>query len=137
MHVKGIALQFSTDELAEDKGLWWDADKHHDQANAKNGKPGFGIVIGLRAGRWYEPFGASRAIGANRWTSGKHWFVVPRIPFVYPFLSVAIGRFGFYVGWKAYGVDWPEYKAWARAEDIKTGNTALTLSASFRRSRVT
>ena len=128
MKVDGVSIQISTDELAKEKGLWWDSDYYSDI-----GKKGFGIVFALRFGRWFEPFGL---FCGNRWKDGRHWFVIPKILFVYPFISIAIGNYGLYLGWKAYGVEHKDYLAWAKLKDIYEGNSALSFSVSIRKTRI-
>jgi len=126
--VHGIQLGFSTFE----RGIWWDSDKQNYQPI------GFGIKIALPCGKVLEPepwIFTKQWWKINPWSEGNVWFVL-RIPFVIlPFISIAIGRLGFYIGAKAYGVDQPHYLEWARPDEVGEGIEALCLSASIRKTR--
>lgn len=47
---------------------------------------------------------------------------------VLPFLSWKIGRYGGYIGAKAYGADSDAYRAWMPAGDVYPGSVALMAS---------
>ena len=129
LKVHGISLTLCTDET----NLWWDSDKHHDGT----GKYGWGVVFAFRAGWILRPvkkFWLPRAEN-NPWTSGNHWFVI-KFPAIVPFLSIAIGQYGMYLGFKTYGVDWEAYKVWLDPKYIAVGNQALAPSGSIRRTRI-
>lgn len=105
--------------------------------------PRFGVKLRLLGGDVMDPSG---------WVLRSHkldgefvpqdakpdWFnAVPR--YVYrafaktarlPFLSVGLGRFGFYIGWKVYGVDKTEYLDYPTVTrgDLYTGSRALVLT---------
>lgn len=129
MKVFGVQFVVSS---AED-GLWFDSDEHY--TDKKSGK-GWGIVFKLRGGQVIRPingkwFGDGQGGG---YPTRVLKFNCP-IP-VLPFFSIAIGRFGFYVGFKDFGVDSVHYKNWLPTDWVKEGNTALCPSFSIRRTRL-
>ena len=137
MRIFGIQLVLSTSE----DSLWWDNDAHHDG----DGKRGWGIVLKLRGGDVVRPVGYPRnwfrKDAPNVWFNTEpetRWkvlrFFCP-LP-VLPFLSVAAGKYGFYIGFKDYGVHHEEYRAWLQTEDVYAGSMALAPSASIRRTRI-
>ena len=88
------------------------------------------FVFRLFSGDWLDPIAS--------W--GSNWFhppypksvlrlhvALPILPFVcfkWPFMDRC-----FYAGWKVYGVDAPEYKAWLAPEcEVYAGSKALCLS---------
>ena len=123
--VKGISLTLCTDE----EQLWWDGD-----SDLRGTKPGFGIILSIRIGKVMRPFSFG---DGNPWSDpGKAKWVL-RIPiFIMPFLSVAIGQYGFYIGGKVYGVDQEHYKNWTLDSDVAPGNTAICPSVSIRKTRL-
>lgn len=68
-------------------GLWYDSNPTKDR------KPGYGINLQWMWGPlWWNPFGS----------------LIITLPFIMgPFLSVSIGKYGFYVGFKQSGMDVP------------------------------
>lgn len=54
---------------------------------------------------------------------------------VLPFVSVGLGRFGFYAGFKVYGVDSPNYREWMPAGEVFNGSRAMCLSIRFTANR--
>jgi hypothetical protein len=58
---------------------------------------------------------------------------------ILPFISVCVGPFGFYAGWKLYGFDSPEYLDFptVRDGDVYPGSQALCKSIRFSTSRPT
>ena len=94
MKIFGIQFIFSTQEAS----LWWDHDQHHDGS----GKPGWGVVFKLRGGNVVRPWAKK---GFNPWfdtspDNGRRVikFYCP-LP-ILPFFSIAIGDYGFYIGFK-------------------------------------
>lgn len=74
------------------------------------------VVHPLGDGDWFKPPYFARVLR----------FRVP-LP-VMPFFSVRIGRFGFYIGSKVFGVDSPAYAAWMVPEDeVYEGSLAMML----------
>ncbi len=133
LKVHGMSLTLCTDEA----NLWWDSDSHWSGGT----KPGFGIMATIRWGTVLRPIGKlwkkgfwKRDPAYNPWVSGNHWFVL-RFTFLVPFISIAIGNWGLYLGFKSYGVDWISYEYWLDKKYIKVGNRALAPSASIRRTR--
>lgn len=63
------------------------------------------------------------SIPAAAWSAFVRWPVLP-------FLSWGIGRWGGYVGFKAYGFDAPEYRDYpgVQPEDVRSGALALCFS---------
>lgn len=121
----GFSLSLSTLEHA----LWWDSDQHK-QSEAK----GWGVVLSFRGGDVVRPLNGS-------WF-GDHSGGFPtkvlrfRCPLpVLPFLSVAMGRFGFYVGLKTFGADDRTYLLWPghvfTEADMMPGSMALCPSIRF------
>lgn len=137
MKIFGLQLILSTTELS----LWWDNDEHH----PGDGKPGWGIVFKLRGGDVVRPIGHPRAWfrqdAPNVWFSTdpaarwKVWRFYCPLP-VLPFVSIALGRYGFYAGFKDFRVLHDEYRAWLPAAEVYEGSVALSPSVSWRRTRV-
>lgn len=73
------------------------------------------VVHPLGKGEWFKPPYFSRVLR----------FFMP-LP-IMPFFSIRIGRFGFYIGSKVYGVDSPEYANWLPAEHVYEGSQAMML----------
>jgi hypothetical protein len=48
---------------------------------------------------------------------------------------MALGRFGFYLGFKTFQLHHKEYLSWLPESEVKDGSFALTPSVTFRRSR--
>ena len=93
-------------------------------------KPGIyfrgGDVVRPLGGQWFGPQYPERY---------THFFCPWRI---LPFISVKVGRFGFYAGFKCFGVDRPEYYAWFDEEhldEIYDGSNALCPSFRWSNSR--
>lgn len=113
----GISLTLSQAE----RGLWYDSDRR--QYNDR----GWGITVKLLWGRFARPVPRFRN---NPWKT-KPWFTI-RLPFiVLPFISIAVGRYGFYIGGKIVDVDADE--PWANPNEY--GTSIVTISATTRRTR--
>jgi hypothetical protein len=132
----GLQLILSTSESS----LWWDNDAHHDG----EGKPGWGVVIKLRGGDVVRPIGYPinwlKKDAPNVWfnTGPVRWKVLKffcPIP-ILPFISVSLGQYGFYMGFKDFGVHHDEYKTWLPSSDVYVGSMALSPSVSIRRTRI-
>ena len=137
MKVRGISLTLSTDETA----LWWDSDKKYTDIE---GKRGFGIMVSLRWGRVIRPitkFWKKETFPKeyNAWESGRHWFVMDFknifkiIPV--PFISIAIGNYGFYMGFKTYELGREKYNIWV-PQGVNKNGQYLAPSISIRKTRV-
>lgn len=116
-HLFEMALQKA------ESGLWYDADKKAYDPH------GWGIVLKFLAGSFARPV-PKFWTGENPWTQNA-WFTI-RLPFVVlPFLSIAAGSFGFYIGGKSFLVDPDE--PWSKPSEW--GRHKLTISATIRRTR--
>ena len=130
----GVMAQVSTDK----KNLWWD------HARKEYNPRGFGVMAGIRAGWHYAPIGQlwrpefwmlkKGDKEYNGW-EGKYWFVA-RFPIIFPYISVALGRFGLYLGVKPFHICRPRYYKWLPEwEEYTQEDEVLTLTASIRRTR--
>lgn len=95
-----------------------------------------GFKARLLGGDLLSPDVSSGAMRPGREREGRNWFTVipdtvrravhgkPRKPFV----SVRVGRFGFYLGHKVFGVDSEAYRDYplVRPEDVYDGSRAIT-----------
>lgn len=70
----------------------------------------------LGEGKWFEPPYFKKVF---------HWYCP--LP-ILPFFCLHIGRFGFYIGFKIYGVDHPLYKNYMNPDDVYVGSQALHFS---------
>ncbi len=138
--VHGISLSFSSFE----DGNWYDSDdKMYHPA-------GWGIKLDIIAGKMIRPVPKFWHLGFwkgerkyNPWKGGEYWFII-RIPFMIgPWLSIAIGKYGFYLGFKVFqiadhhiGND--RYGRWLKEGEAGTEENPaeyLQLSFSMRLSR--
>ncbi|SRR6266404_1392270 len=71
----------------------------------------------LGSGKWFEPPFFKKVL--------HFYFPLP----ILPFLCLHVGRFGFYVGFKIYGVDAEVYKLYMNSADVYKGSQALHFSA--------
>lgn len=118
-----------------EKGLWWD----HDQRDYD--PKGWGVAIKLFAGPIVRPmtkpqywFKEDVPSKWNEFDPAYHWLL--KIPFfVGPFVSVAIGRFGFYAGFKVFDLESAKYRRMVGDSDVYPGSQALTPSVTTRTSR--
>lgn len=95
------------------------------ERDTRDGIPGTdGFLWALRGGDLVSPvgltgsfFGPPPPAITRRWISRA----------VLPFFAARRGRFGFYVGWKAYGFDSPAYLKWPSITpaDVFEGSIAL------------
>jgi hypothetical protein len=131
--VHGISFSLSSLE----KGLWFDHDKREYQPE------GWGIRVHVVAGRMIRPVPRFWKSYSQWNTWHDPWFVI-RIPFlVMPFLSVALGSLGFYIGFKTFVCTSKSssesiYGKWLRVEEQGTDEDPaeyITLSATARRTR--
>ena len=130
-HVRGISLSLGTFE----RGLWYDHDpRQYDEH-------GFGIKLDLVAGNMLRPL-KKPFDHQNPWRGGDDWGVL-RCPMIGPFLSIALGPYGIYLGFKTYEVTTAHagkdrYGKWVKPSEIPPeGKTYVYLcpSASIRRTR--
>lgn len=114
-----------------EKGLWYDHDmREYDDV-------GWGICLKLFAGVMLRPITKPRYWFSRDWVPSKwnafdpkyHWLLKLPIPLA-PFLSVAAGRFGFYIGFKVFSLESEKYRRMTPEK-----GEALTLSATTRTTR--
>jgi hypothetical protein len=134
--VYGISLTLSSYE----RGLWFDSDRSGYQPR------GWGIKLAIAMGKWLSPQPKFWKKGFwqgdpdyNPWSGSQRWFVL-RFPFlIAPFISVALGPLGFYLGWKDYGAnlrDHPHYAAWMKPAELQEEESVyLTETTSLRKTR--
>ena len=85
-----------------------------------------GIILRLLGGDVIYPLGSEGNWFKEPYFKHRIKFYMP-IP-ILPFISVRIGRFGFYFGSKPFGVDAPEYAHWmCKPEDVYEWSQALML----------
>ncbi len=130
--VGGVTLSLGSYE----RGLWFDHDRRQYQP------AGFGLRFDIVAGKMIRPVPKFWERGNNPWQGGEPWFVL-RAPMVGPFLSLAIGQFGAYFGFKTFSVDQSHrsserYGRWMREEEFPEPNEVyvyLQPSLTIRRIR--
>jgi len=128
---KLIQLVISTAE----KGLWWDHDQRFYEPE------GFGFMFKLFAGPVVRPitkpqywFKDGVPSKWNEFDPQYHWLVkLP--PFVWPFVSLAVGPYGFYFGFKVFDLESEKYKRMVGAVEVFRGSQALTPSVTTRTTR--
>ena len=130
-HVRGVSLSLGKFE----RGLWYDHDRQEYDEH------GFGIKLDLVGGNMLRPLKIPFST-QNLWRGGEDAGVI-RCPFVGPFLSIAIGPYGFYFGLKSYEVTTKHggpdrYGGWIKPEEVPPeGKTYIYLcpSATIPRTR--
>jgi len=150
---RGISLSFGSFE----SGLWFDSDKQEQEGRIEEYvrdhiKYTFGLKLSILWGKCLRPIPKFYKLGFwkgdikyNPWRGGEYWFIL-RIPFVIsPFISIALGNLGAYIGCKYIGVDpshtGPErYGKWLKpgeaSEDDRQPNMYLCPAFSIRMSRL-
>ncbi len=132
--VEGVSLAGGSFE----RGLWFDHDRRAYQP------AGWGIKLDLVAGHMSRPVPRFWEKDSNPWKGDRPWFVL-RLPMVGPYVSVAAGRYGAYLGFKTFLVEdrhrVPErYGRWMKEKEFPPvpGTTMVYLqpSASIRRTRL-
>jgi len=131
--VIGITLGISSFE----RGLWFDSDRREYHPD------GWGIKFSLVCGRLIRPVPRFWIKGSNPWKGDEPWFVI-RIPLiVLPFISIALGKYGIYLGAKTFSVSSEHitddrYGKWLKPSEKGTDEDPreyLTISASIRSTR--
>ena len=145
--VYGISISISSFE----RGLWFDSDERAYQPDK------WGIRMHLAFGKMIRPvpclhqmaywkwlFAGKPDDSFNPWKGGNYWFII-RIPwFIYPFVAVALGKVGFYIGFKTFEVWHPKhtsndrYGRWLKENEAGTESDPaeyLQFTVSFRRTR--
>lgn len=120
-----------------ERGLWYDSDEcNYDEK-------GWGAVFKLRFGKMIRPVPKFWKKDQNPWKGDEPWFVI-RIPWmVVPFISIAIWKYGVYLGFKTFLVtdkhrSDDRYGKWMRENEFGTDDKPaeyLQLSATVRRTR--
>lgn len=118
-----------------EKGLWWDHDERAYQPN------GWGFAFKLFAGPVVRPitkpqywFTQNIPSKWNEFDPQWHWLL--KIPFfVGPFVSIAFGEYGLYIGFKVFDLESAKYKKMVGADQVFTGSQALTPSITTRTTR--
>lgn len=129
--IHGISLSLGQYE----RGLWYDHDEREYHPH------GFGLKLDLVAGNMLRPL-KNPLDGENPWKGGDDLGVL-RGPIAGPFLSIALGPYGLYAGFKAFEVTASHggddrYGRWIHDDEVPPeGRTYLYLcpSATIRRTR--
>jgi len=129
--VRGVSLSLGKFE----RGLWFDHDERLYQPH------GFGVKLDLLGGYMLRPLKNPFGSG-NPWKGGDALGVL-RGPMAGPFLSIAMGEFGIYLGLKTYEVTaahggHDRYGRWIHDDEVPPeGETYLYLcpTATIRRTR--
>lgn len=130
--VGGLSLSLGSFE----RGLWYDHDIKEFHQN------GFGLKFDIVAGHMIRPVPKFWEPGNNPWKGDEPWFVI-RSPMIGPYLSLALGDFGMYLGFKTFQVEDyhrsdERYGKWMRDKEFPDPNGTkvyLQPSASIRRTR--
>lgn len=130
-NVRGISLSIGSFE----RGLWFDHDERQHQPH------GFGIKFDLLSGYMLRPL-KNPLSDENPWKGGDDLGVL-RAPMAGPFLSIALGEFGIYLGFKTYEVTTEHggddrYGKWIHDREVPPeGKTYIYLcpTATIRRTR--
>jgi hypothetical protein len=133
---EGRIVGLSASLGSHERGLWFDQDPRGYRPDA------FGLKFDLVAGKMIRPVPKYWEPGNNPWQGGEPWFVL-RAPMAGPFLSIAIGPVGMYVGFKTFMVDQehrtPErYGRWMHENEFPGPNDVhvyLQPSFTIRRTR--
>ena len=120
-----------------ENGLWYD----HDERTYD--KKGWGICAKLFIGKMIRPVPKFWIKDSNPWQGDVPWFVIRSPWMVAPFISIALGKFGLYFGFKVFEVKDRHksnlrYGKWMREEEFGTDEKPaeyLTLTASIRTTR--
>jgi hypothetical protein len=128
-------------------GLWWDHDKRgNEDTAADDRKKGWGFMFTLRAGTvirhylkpkyWIRSWKGEQF--PHRWKAfdpeyhGMIRFWCP----LCPFFSVALGPYGFYIGFKRARINKPEqFELMFKPEEIEKDAKVLVATASTRSTR--
>ncbi len=133
-----------------ERGLWFDSDEKKYQPG------GWGIRFHIAFGKMIRPIACYYKLAYwkwlltknhddsfNPWKGGQYWFIF-RFPIIGPFVAVALGKFGFYIGCKTFEIWHPKhtsndrYGRWLKENEAGTEEEPaeyLQLTMSFRRTR--
>ncbi|MBN2182010.1 MAG: hypothetical protein JW715_08850 [Sedimentisphaerales bacterium] len=130
--VEGLSFTLGSYE----RGLWFDHDTKDFQSS------GFGMKLDVVAGQIIRPVPKFWEENSNPWKGDEPWFVI-RSPMIGPFLSLAVGDLGMYIGFKTFEVrdehrSLDRYGRWMREREFPDPNAVnvyLQPSATMRRTR--
>jgi len=131
--VNGVSMSLGSFE----RGLWFDHDQRDYQPN------GWGMKFDIVAGRMIRPVPKFWIKDSNPWKGDEPWFVI-RVPMVGPYLGLAFGDRGAYLGLKTFLVEErhrssERYGKWMKEKEFPPDPngtmTYLQLSGSVRRTR--
>lgn len=117
-----------------EKGLWWDHDEREYQPS------GWGVMFKIFAGPMVRPVTKPRywfRETPSKWNEfNPEYHLLLRIPFfIGPFISIAVGQYGIYAGFKVFDLENPKYKQMVGAEHVYPGSQAITPSITTRSTR--
>ena len=116
-------------------GLWYD----HDDRQYDN--HGWGFVLKFRSGDIIRPYTRFKywfKLVPNKWNnfnSNVHGLIQFKSIIPLPFLSISMGRFGLYIGFKESEFNTDKYIPMLGRAQVYKGSKALILSATIRRTR--
>ena len=118
-----------------EKGLWYDHDERTFDAR------GWGIAIKFFAGPIVRPitkpqYWFKKGIPSkwNEFDTKWHFLLKLWWPLC-PFLSVALGKYGVYIGFKVFDLESAKYRQMVGEDEVYPGSQALTPSITTRISR--
>jgi hypothetical protein len=119
-----------------ERGLWFDHDRKAQQP------AGIGLKFDIVAGQMIRPVPKFWRTGSNPWRGDDPWFVI-RSPMIGPYISLAVGNFGAYCGFKTFAVEsrhrsLDKYAKWMHEDEFpQPGDEHVYLqpSVSLRRTR--
>jgi len=130
--VGGLSLSVGSYERA----LWFDHDERQHQPG------GLGLKVDLVAGHMIRPVPKFWEPSSNPWKGDEPWFVI-RSPMIGPYISLAVGDLGLYLGFKTFKVEdkhrsVDRYGRWMRESEFPEPNAVniyLQPSVSLRTTR--
>ena len=108
---------------AYERGLWYDHDEK--QYNPK----GWGIKADIVAGRMVRPFNFH---GENPWEKPEYYW---DFPIIGPFISISLGEWGMYAGFKSFKNHEGRYDWLPSDADPNNPDLLFTISGSTRKTR--
>ena len=103
----------------------------------------FGLIVRLLKGDYMAPDLSDVVMRSGRETETPNWFnciplnITKKVVGYRPFVSIGIGWWGVYMGWKVYGVDSPAYldHPGVSKDDVYDGSQAMVGTLRFTLSR--
>jgi hypothetical protein len=138
--VRGLSLSLGVPGKAYlgdyERGLWFD----YDREDRLGG--GIGLKFDIVAGQMIRPVPKFWRPGNNPWRGDDPWFVI-RCPMIGPYISLAVGDLGTYLGFKTFAVEnkhrsLDRYGRWMLENEFPDSTDErvyLQPSASLRRTR--